>query len=119
MYREREKERENKVFFHFFKKNNSHQKNKNKKNTLAPVLVAGFLSKIFGHRHIHIWTHFSGLLRVFISSRIKKGEGQRKEKCLAKPMMSNEANERLKNTVNMCRLLHIFFVFVFSKKNIQ
>ena len=32
----------------------------------------------------------------FIFNRIKKGEGQRKEKCHAKSMMSNEANERLK-----------------------
>ena len=32
----------------------------------------------------------------FIFSRIKKGEGQRIEKCHAKSMMSNEANERLK-----------------------
>ena len=32
----------------------------------------------------------------FISSRIKKGEGQGKEKCHAKSMMSKEANERLK-----------------------
>ncbi len=33
---------------------------------------------------------------MFISSRIKKDEGQGKEKCHAKSMMSNEANERLK-----------------------
>ena len=32
----------------------------------------------------------------FIFSRIKKGEGQGKEKCHAKSMMSKEANERLK-----------------------
>jgi hypothetical protein len=32
----------------------------------------------------------------FISSRIKKDEDQGKEKCHAKSMMSNEANERLK-----------------------
>jgi hypothetical protein len=32
----------------------------------------------------------------FIFSRIKKDEGRRKEKCHAKSMMSNEANERLK-----------------------
>ena len=32
----------------------------------------------------------------FIFSRIKKGEGQGKEKCHAKSMMSNEDNERLK-----------------------
>jgi hypothetical protein len=39
---------------------------------------------------------------MFISSRIKKGEGQGKEKCHAKSMMSNEANER-KYTLSMCR----------------
>ena len=32
----------------------------------------------------------------FIFSRIKKGEGQGKEKCHAKSMMSKETNERLK-----------------------
>jgi hypothetical protein len=32
----------------------------------------------------------------FIFSRIKKGEGQGKEKCHAKSMMSKEANWRLK-----------------------
>ena len=32
----------------------------------------------------------------FISSRIKKGEDQGKERCHAKSMMSNGANERLK-----------------------
>ena len=32
----------------------------------------------------------------FIFSRIKKDERQGKEKCHAKSMMSNEANERLK-----------------------
>ena len=32
----------------------------------------------------------------FIFSRIKKGEGQGKEKCHTKSMMSKEANERLK-----------------------
>jgi hypothetical protein len=32
----------------------------------------------------------------FIFSRIKKGEGQGKEKCHAKSMMSKEDNERLK-----------------------
>ena len=32
----------------------------------------------------------------FIFSKIKKGEGQGKEKCHAKSMMSKEANERLK-----------------------
>ena len=32
----------------------------------------------------------------FIFSRIKKGEGQGKEKCHAKSMMNKEANERLK-----------------------
>jgi hypothetical protein len=32
----------------------------------------------------------------FIFSRIKKGEGQGKEKCHAKSMMSKEGNERLK-----------------------
>ncbi len=36
----------------------------------------------------------SGLL--FIFNRIKKGEGQGKEKCHSKSMMSKEANERLK-----------------------
>ena len=37
-----------------------------------------------------------GLLSFqFIFSRIKKGEGQGKEKCHAKSMMSKEANERL------------------------
>ena len=33
----------------------------------------------------------------FISSRIKKGEGQGNGKCHAKSMMSKEANERLKS----------------------
>ena len=32
----------------------------------------------------------------FIFRRIKKGEGQGKEKCHAKSMMSKETNERLK-----------------------
>ena len=32
----------------------------------------------------------------FIFSRIKKGEGQGKEKCHTKSMMSKETNERLK-----------------------
>ena len=35
-------------------------------------------------------------LSKFIFSRIKKDEGQGKEKCHAKSMMSKEANERLK-----------------------
>ena len=33
---------------------------------------------------------------MFIFTRIKKDEGQGKEKCHAKSMMSKEANERLK-----------------------
>jgi hypothetical protein len=33
---------------------------------------------------------------LFVFSRIKKGEGQGKEKCHAKSMMSKEASERLK-----------------------
>jgi hypothetical protein len=39
----------------------------------------------------------------FIFNRIKKDEGQGKEKCHAKSMMSNEANERIKYTLSMCR----------------
>jgi hypothetical protein len=35
----------------------------------------------------------------FIFSRIKKGEGQGKEKCHAKSMMSKETNERLKRDI--------------------
>jgi hypothetical protein len=34
--------------------------------------------------------------KKFIFIRIKKDEGQRKEKCHAKSMMSNEDNERIK-----------------------
>ena len=48
---------------------------------------------------------FKGILGWFIFSRIKKGEGQGKEKCHAKSMMSKEANERLK-------ILPAFFFFV-------
>ena len=33
---------------------------------------------------------------MFISTRIKKGEDQGKEKCHAKSMMSNETNESIK-----------------------
>ena len=50
----------------------------------------------------------------FISRRIKKGEGQGKEKCHAKPMMSNESNERLKYTLTMCRSSPHLFSFSFS-----
>ncbi len=41
----------------------------------------------------------SGTEEIF--NRIKQDEGQGKERCHAKPMMSNEANERLKCTLNM------------------
>ena len=40
---------------------------------------------------------------VFIFSRIKKDEDQGKGRCHTKPMMSNETNERIKYTLNMCR----------------
>ncbi len=41
-------------------------------------------------------------------SRIKKGEGQGKEKCHAKSMMSNEANERLKRDTQHLPLVDFF-----------
>jgi hypothetical protein len=39
--------------------------------------------------------------------RIKKGEGQGKEKCHAKSMMSKEANERLKRDTQRVPLIDI------------
>ncbi len=53
---------------------------------------------------INPFDHFEGYLQVrvdiekvkFIFNRIKKGEGQGKEKCHTKSMMSKESNERLK-----------------------
>jgi hypothetical protein len=46
----------------------------------------------------------------FIFSRIKKGEGQGKEKCHAKSMMSKEAIERLKRDTQHVPLFNnIFF----------
>jgi hypothetical protein len=44
------------------------------------------------------------LLEKFIFSRIRKDEGQGKEKCHVKSMISKEANERLKETLSMCCL---------------
>ena len=41
---------------------------------------------------------------LFIFIRIKKGEEQGMERCHTKPMMSNEDNERLQYTLNMCHL---------------
>ncbi len=46
----------------------------------------------------HFWVFqrkYSGYVSLFFI-RIKKGEGQEKEKCHAKSMMSKEANEMLK-----------------------
>ncbi len=43
-------------------------------------------------------------VKRFYFSRIKKGEGQGKEKCHAKSMMSNGVKERLKYTLSMCHL---------------
>jgi hypothetical protein len=55
--------------------------------------------------------------RQFICSRIKKGEGQGKEKCHAKSMMSKEANERLKrDTQHVPPRLHAVFFFNFCQK---
>ena len=41
----------------------------------------------------------------FIFIRIKKDEDQGKEKCHTKSMISKETNERLKETLSMCRLV--------------
>jgi hypothetical protein len=45
------------------------------------------------------------LVRKFIFIRTKQGEGQGKEKCHVKSMMSNEVNEKLGYTLSMCHLV--------------
>jgi hypothetical protein len=62
-------------------------------------------------------------LSSFIFSRIKKGEGQGKEKCLAKSMMSKEANERLKRDTQYVPLRTVFapgsgMMWTFDKINL-
>ena len=47
----------------------------------------------------------------FIFSRIKKDERQGKEKCHAKSMMSNEANEKLNIDTQHVPLRHSFHFF--------
>jgi hypothetical protein len=52
----------------------------------------------------------------FIFIRIKKGEGQGKEKCHAKSMMSKEANERLKRNTQHVPLSFLLFICNWIKK---
>ncbi len=49
----------------------------------------------------------------FIFSRIKKGEGQGKEKFHAKSMMSKETNERLKRDTQHVPLRNLIFLVFF------
>jgi hypothetical protein len=57
--------------------------------------------------HVFHYDHNEGTKRCkFIFSRIKKGEGQGKEKCHSKSMMSKEANERLKRDTQHVPLSH-------------